>query len=44
LIGMVGDTWGDAAGHAFHDYSGYIALVVCFVILFKIARALGWKD
>lgn len=44
LIGMVGTTWGEAAGHQFHDYSGYITLLVCFFLLFKIARGLGWKD
>lgn len=44
LIGMVGGQWGDEAGHKFHDYSGYITLVVCFFILFKVARSLGWKD
>lgn len=43
LIGIVGDTWGDEAGHKFHDYSGYIALALCFFILMKITRALGWK-
>ncbi len=44
MIGMVGDTFGDEAGHQFHDYSGYLTLVVCFLILFKLARILGWKD
>lgn len=44
LIGMVGGRWGDDAGHAFHDYSGYITLIICFFLLFKAARALGWKD
>ena len=44
LIGMVGGAWGDDAGHKFHDYSGYITLIVCFVLLFKAARGLGWKD
>jgi exosortase len=44
LIGVVGDAFGDEAGHKFHDYSGYITLVVCFIILFKFARLLGWKD
>ncbi|HLK13936.1 MAG TPA: exosortase/archaeosortase family protein [Fimbriimonadaceae bacterium] len=43
MIGIVGDTWGDDAGHAFHDYSGYIALGVCFFILMKLTRSLGWK-
>jgi exosortase len=44
MIGLVGDHYGDKAGIAFHDYSGYIALLVCFFILFKLARWLGWKD
>ena len=43
MIGIVGDTWGDDAGHKFHDYSGYIALAVCFFILMKLTRMLGWK-
>lgn len=44
LIGVVGELRGEEAGMAFHDYSGYITLLVCFFILFKIARWLGWKD
>lgn len=44
LIGVVGDLYGPDAGMKFHDYSGYITLLVCFFILFKIARWLGWKD
>lgn len=44
LIGIVGNDYGPDAGHAFHDYSGYICLIICFFVLFKIARALGWKD
>ncbi len=44
LIGVVGDMYGADAGHQFHDYSGYITLVLCFFILFKLARVLGWKD
>jgi len=44
LIGVVGNTWGAEAGHSFHDYSGYITLLICFFILFKFARLLGWKD
>jgi exosortase len=43
MIGIVGNTWGEEAGHQFHDYSGYIALVVCFYVLSKLARFLGWK-
>lgn len=44
LIGVVGNAYGDDAGMKFHDYSGYITLIVCFFVLFKIARWLGWKD
>lgn len=44
LIGIVGEKYGESAGYQFHDYSGYITLVVCFFILFKFARLLGWKD
>lgn len=44
LIGVVGDTWGHDAGMTFHDYSGYITLIICFMILFKIFRWMGWKD
>lgn len=44
LVGMVGDQMGHDAGVAFHDYSGYITLILCFFVLFKIAKGLGWKD
>ena len=44
LIGVVGDHYGAEAGIKFHDYSGYITLLICFFILFKVARGLGWKD
>lgn len=50
LIGVVGNSFGtttaehDHAAHVFHDWSGYISLLVCFFILFKVARGLGWKD
>lgn len=44
LIGLVGNYFGADAGNAFHDYSGYITLLICFFILFKFARILGWKD
>ena len=44
LIGMVGSQYGSDAGMQFHDFSGYITLIVCFFILFKLARVLGWKD
>ncbi|MCC7230045.1 MAG: exosortase/archaeosortase family protein [Fimbriimonadaceae bacterium] len=44
LIGIVGEHYGDKAGMQFHDYSGYLTLIVCFFLLFKFARLLGWKD
>lgn len=44
LIGVVGEQYGSDAGAAFHDWSGYITLVLCFYILFRIVRLLGWKD
>jgi len=44
MIGGVGEVYGDAAGHQFHDYSGYIMLLICFFSFYKIARWLGWKD
>ena len=44
LIGVVGNRWGAEAGMQFHDYSGYITLIICFFILFKVARLLGWTD
>jgi len=44
LIGIVGDRLGSEAGHAFHNYSGYVTLILCFFLLFKLARVLGWKD
>lgn len=44
LIGVVGDYYGSDAGLKFHDYSGYITLLICFFVLFKTARGLGWKD
>ncbi|MBX3118004.1 MAG: exosortase/archaeosortase family protein [Fimbriimonadaceae bacterium] len=44
LIGVVGNAYGSKAGMQFHDYSGYITLIVCFLILFQLARGLGWKN
>jgi exosortase len=43
MIGIVGNSLGADAGHQFHDYSGYISLVICFFVLQKVCRALGWK-
>lgn len=44
LVGVVGGMYGDSAGHQFHDWSGWITLLVCFFVLFKAARSLGWRD
>lgn len=44
LIGVVGELQGADAAGKFHDYSGYITLLLCFWILFKCARLFGWKD
>ena len=43
MIGVVGNTFGNDAGRQFHDWSGYIALAVCFVALQRICLALGWE-
>ncbi|MHB9035551.1 MAG: exosortase/archaeosortase family protein [Armatimonadota bacterium] len=45
MIGYVGFWTGSSeAMHTFHDYSGYIGLVICFVILFGIAKLLKTGD
>ncbi|MFY9233267.1 MAG: exosortase/archaeosortase family protein [Fimbriimonadaceae bacterium] len=44
LVGIVGEMQNAEAGMTMHDYSGYITLVICFFILFKFARWLGWKN
>jgi exosortase len=40
MIGLVGNSQGAEAGMRFHDYSGYIALAVCFLILAKLTKFL----
>jgi len=44
LIGIVGNEYGQDAAVTFHDWSGWITLILCFIILSKIARLLGWQD
>lgn len=44
LIGIVGSEWGGDAAHQFHDYSGYIAIILCFFILDRWAKMLGWNN
>jgi exosortase len=43
LIGVVGECISTQAAHVFHDYSGIITLVLGFIILFSIAKALGCR-
>ncbi len=43
MIGVVGNTWGEAAGAGFHDYSGYISLILCFFIFSWVTRRLECK-
>lgn len=43
LIGIVGNSFGNAAGLAFHDYGAYGVLIVCFLLLGQITRLLGFK-
>lgn len=43
LIGIVGTKFGEEAGYAFHDWSGYLVLVVAFAVLFQLGRWLGWQ-
>jgi len=44
LIGVVGGLMGSDAGMKFHDYSGYLSIVICFIIILSFAKVLGWKD
>jgi exosortase len=43
MIGLVGNQMGRDAGHAFHDSSGFISLIICFLVLMKLTKLLGWK-
>lgn len=43
LIGVVGSKFGEEAGYGFHDWSGYLVLVVAFAVLFQLGRWLGWQ-
>ena len=38
LIGIVGELFSTNAAHSFHDYSGFIVLVLGFMFLFSLAR------
>lgn len=37
MIALVGEKWGYDVMHSFHDYSGYIMLVLAFIILWLLA-------
>ena len=46
MIGMAANTWPQFASENFqtmHDTSGYVALIVCFILLGWITRRLGYK-
>jgi exosortase len=43
MIGAVGNAYGAEAGMKFHDYSGYIALILCFLILGFVTKKLETK-
>jgi exosortase len=43
MIGLVGDAYGEQAGIEFHDWSGYLTLIVCFLALREFAKGLGWQ-
>lgn len=44
LVCMVGQYRGADAMHAFHDYSGYLVLLLVFIILWQIARLVKCRD
>ena len=44
LIGMIGNSFGQAAGMAFHDYGAYGVLIVSFLLLGQMTRLLGFKQ
>ncbi len=43
MIGLVGNSKGAEAAAEFHDFSGYIALIVCFIVLAKLTKVLEGK-
>ncbi|HEY3782689.1 MAG TPA: exosortase/archaeosortase family protein [Fimbriimonadaceae bacterium] len=43
MVGVVGHTWGFDAGAKFHDYSGYIVIILCFLLMNKWAKILGYN-
>jgi exosortase len=43
MIGAVGCYWGEHNAAIFHDWSGYISILLCFFLLMKLTRTLGWN-
>ncbi|MEN6371665.1 MAG: exosortase/archaeosortase family protein [Armatimonadota bacterium] len=44
MIALVGEYYGEDAMHAFHDYSGYIVLVITFAVLVLFAKVVKCRD
>lgn len=44
LIALVGEYWGEDAMHSFHDYSGYMVLIITFLVLLQIAKVVKCRD
>lgn len=44
MIALVGEFMGEDAMHSFHDYSGYIVLIVAFAILIQFAKVVKCRD
>lgn len=44
MIALVGEYWGESTMHTFHDYSGYIVLVIAFLLLVMIAKVVKCRD
>ena len=44
MIAVVGEFMGEDAMHSFHDYSGYIVLVITFAILIQLAKVVKCRD
>ena len=43
MIGGVGYYFGAIRAGQFHDWSGYISVILCFFLLMKLTQMLGWK-
>lgn len=44
LVCLVGQFWGVEEMHSFHDYSGYLVLLLAFIVLPQIARLVKCRD